>query len=77
MSSATGEYKFVFNTAGGQFKVFKNNSLLQTFTIDKTQFALSSMGQVAMGISPNGKYIEVYGPDSVATLNRLLVFQGS
>lgn len=73
--SIDGKYK-VFLTASG-VDVYKNNVLIKTLGIDKTQFTAGVLGDESVGISSDGKYIAVSGEDSGAAIERVLIFGGS
>lgn len=76
--SETGIYKFYAESlAGGTIRIYKNNVLLQTVTINTSQFDVTNFSDQAISISPDGHYIVVYGPDVGVTLQREVILRGS
>jgi len=78
--SMTGEYKFVYDDSFTLVHIIKNNNLIQTSSLDKTQFQAfgpNSFADSSMSMSPNGKYIEVAGPNNGDGLLRVVILQGS
>lgn len=76
--SETGIYKFYAESlAGGTIVIYKNNALLETVTIDTSQFDVINFADQAISISPDGHYIVIYGPDVGVTLQREVILRGS
>lgn len=74
--SVNGVY-FVALNSTGNILVYKNHVLLTTIGIKTSQFYLGNLNTASIVMSPNGKYIALYGADSGNVLDRLLIFQGS
>lgn len=73
--SMTGEYKTLLTSTG--INVYKNNSLLTTIGIKKSDFFGGDLSTVSVSISSNGKYISIAGKDTGGALNRVVVLAGS
>lgn len=75
--SIDGVYKVIIDNSGNSIVVYKNNVLIQTITINPSAFSTGfNLSKESIGISSDGKYIAIYGPD-ISAENRLTVFKGS
>jgi len=76
--SMTGEYQIIYDAdRTNNIYIYKNNILQTTKTISTADFSGGVLSSTGIGISPNGKYIVVYGIDTGAAAQRLIVLQGS
>lgn len=74
--SLTGKYRIIRNDTSSQIDVYKNNILLTHIPIDITH-SFESYLFTTCGISQDGKYIALFGPDFTTNFEQLQVWQGS
>ena len=76
--SITGKYQIIYDAdRTNNIYIYKNNVLQDTKMIQASQFSGGVLSSTSVGISPDGKYIVVYGTDSGVASQRLIVLQGS
>lgn len=74
-NSINGLYKLVGNKTN-TILIYKSNTYLTKLTLDLS-VDFSSMSNLEDSISPNGKYIVVYGTNQTFTGNTVQIFRGS
>lgn len=73
--SSDGKYKTILKS--DSILVYKNNVLLQTIGIKKSDFVFSDLTTVSVSISPDAHYISIAGRDTGGAIDRIVIFQGS
>lgn len=76
-SSVDAKYKVEDDVTNSQIHVYKNNVLIQTIGIRLADFESGDFSKVSLGMSSDGKYISIYGSDTTAGINRVVIFTGS
>lgn len=81
VQSLDGRYIAVINQTNNDIYVWKDHQLLQTIGINISQWCptggVLSNGRQAIAISPNAKFIGLFGEDSSCSIQRIITLEGT